>query len=272
MKKYSDGCLLKKNELFPLWDDVINKIKDSPPCIKVKARAFHTESTLQFSTRKEITKTYYGNVNPLDINYSELNNEGSELNIKYITECTKVDTKKVTTLYETRELKYNYWRDDTNFNSKYYAFVYLFKFDVKINFDTDTEKDFKILKLEMEEKAKKEVGYHYVKEEFSIQGFQKEIKCRKESSCLLDSVFFCIAFIFSFIGYSFIINMFITVERNIKIKKSVFKHYNSCNSTKDSISNSFDETGTKSKKGEKYEPLIPLENEFINCIKFIFVW
>ena len=70
-------------------------------------------------------------------------------------------------------MKYNYWRDDTNFNSKYYAFVYLFKFDVKINFDTDTEKDFKILKLEMEEKAKKEEGYHYVKEEFSIQGCKK---------------------------------------------------------------------------------------------------
>ena len=91
---------------------------------------------------------------------------------------------------------------------------------------------------------------------------QKEIKCRKESSCLLDSVFFCIAFIFSFIGYSFIINMFITVERNIKIIKSVFKHNNSSdNSTKDSINNSFDEAGTKSKKGKKYEPLIPLENE-----------
>ena len=198
----------------------------------------------------------------MDINYSELNNEGSELNTKYITECTKVDTKKVTTLDETRELKYNYWRDDTNFNSKYYAFVYLFKFDVKINFDTDTEKDFKILKLEMEEKAKKEGDYHYVKEEFLIQGFQKEIKCRKESSRLLDIVFFCIAFIFSFIGYSFIIYMFITVERNIKIIKSVFKHNNSSdNSTKDSINNSFDEAGTKSKKGKKYEPLIPLENE-----------
>ena len=60
-----------------------------------------------------------------------------------------------------------------------------------------------------------------------IQGFQKEIKYHKESSCLLDSVFFCIAFIFSFIGYSFIIYMFITIERNIKIIKSVFKHNNS---------------------------------------------
>ena len=86
---------------------------------------------------------------------------------------TKVDSKEVTTLDETRELKYNYWRDDTNFNSKYYAFVYLFKFDVKINFDTETEKDFKSLKLGMEEKAKRKGGYHYVKESFQFKDFKK---------------------------------------------------------------------------------------------------
>ena len=86
---------IKKNELFPLLDDVINKIKNSPPCIKVTAKASHIESTVHLSTSKDVTKTYYRTINLLDINYSELNNEGMNLILNILQNVPKSIQKKL---------------------------------------------------------------------------------------------------------------------------------------------------------------------------------
>ena len=173
-------------------------------------------------TGEEYEKTIYSDWGRVDQGGGKFNRKYvSSDNIKYVISN---EEKEVETWKNEKEMRYNSWRDDTQFVPNNNAPDLKVYFNFKFNLYNDAENDLKNLKEEIKREAKTHDTEVEVKEVYSIPGFKYKIVCRPCNTFFSDLIFFIIAFIFCTIGYSSIVNFFAYYEEeflNVTIIKSI---------------------------------------------------
>ncbi len=162
-------------------------------------------------------------------------------------------------------MKYSSWKDDTQFVPPDNAYVLFINFKFEFNLNNDIENDLNNLKSQMEREGKAHDTEVEVNEIYTIPGFKDRIVCRSQNSYCKDLFIFIIAFFFSTIGYSSIVNFFTynkktqvdaTIKKSISSSNIYENPYNEHSINEESINISSDETGDKNEAGQIFEPLI----------------
>ena len=292
------GWLYFLRKLFlPLVNQAVNEYTKLQPCITVKVRSFHQESrqicekfrevdiygdTEYYYEKEELGKdlvrkerkpflrteerhdhTFYSEWGRVDQGGGKFKEKfESSGDIKYVF---TIKEKEVQTWEKEQELKYSSWKDDTNFISNYDEPILGLVFKLEFNLYNDTENDLKNLKSELSREAKEHDTKIEVNEEFTIPGFKEKIECSPKNTFLLDLLYLLIAFIFSLIGFSSIVNFFIFYEErrvDVTIIKSIASSniyenpYKEQAILEDSINISSNNKKNNNKYGKIYEPLI----------------
>ena len=299
-KGYADSSgwvyfLLKK--YLPLVDQAVNENTKLPPFITVKARSFHQESrqicnqyrkvdvlgepelyyekeefgkNLVLKEILPILKTEEELGDTFESEWGRVDQGGGKFKEQFLSSdkiryVIKSEEKEFQTWKKEQELKYGSWKDDTNFISHYDDPILVVNFKFEFNLYNDTKNDLKNLKSELSKEAKEHDTKIEVKEEFTIPGFKEKIECRPENTFLLDLLYLLIAFIFSLIGFSSIVNFFIFYEErrvDVTIIKSIASSniyenpYKEQAILEDSINISSNNKKNNNKYGKIYEPLI----------------
>ena len=136
---------------------------------------------------------------------------------------------------------------------------------LNLNLNNDIESDLNNLKSQMEREGKAHDTEVEVNEIYTIPGFKDRIVCRSQNSYCKDLFIFIIAFFFSTIGYSSIVNFFTynkktqvdaTIKKSISSSNIYENPYNEHSINDESIKISSNETGDENEAGQIYEPLM----------------
>ena len=136
---------------------------------------------------------------------------------------------------------------------------------LNLNLNNDIESDLNNLKSQMEREGKAHDTEVEVNEIYTIPGFKDRIICRSQNSYCKDLFIFIIAFFFSTIGYSSIVNFFTynkktqvdaTIKKSISSSNIYENLYNEHSINDESIKISSNETGDDNEAGQIYKPLM----------------
>ena len=236
------GCLHLRSTIRETLNEAVNKNKDLPPKLIIKARAFHKESreawkldTVEVIEGMPITiNTGYGpSIDTREILHSEnvthvFNSEwervdkgGGKLdpNIRknlFNFKCY-IEEREVQTWYREEEIKYNSWRDDTEFylnDNNELSLRAEFKF--KINLDDERYYFVENLKNEMTTEAKTHDTQFEIKEVFEVPGFEKLAICLHTKEYIKKNFkYFIYGIIITLLGYCSLLNYFVYYEPKV---------------------------------------------------------
>ena len=299
--EHTTGWVYLLRKLFlPSVNKAINENAKLPPYIILKARIFHFESRevckkfrkvniygdsefyyekdeygkdlvkkerLPFlRTDRLLVDTFYsdwGRVDEGGGKFKEKYVSSGEIEYEITSEVREVDTSK-----DEKELEYGSWKDDTEYIPKYKSPVLIINFRSKLNLNDDIKKDYENLIAEMGKEGLIKDSETEVFDNSIIPEFKDRIICRPQGTFCKDLICLFIAFIFSIIGYSSIVNFFVYYDEiivDVTILKSISSSniynnpYKKKNIIDDRINISSNKDINNSDSDNIYQPLMEMK-------------